>query len=122
MTSKRGFERGEGRLGLIVALLVVGVVAYAAYVIIPVKVMTYEFQDELEQEARFAALNKKDDIVHQRLLKKAKQLGIRLDPDELTISREGGSMLITARYAVPLDFSVYQTEWTYEQRGTAPIF
>ena len=68
------------------------------------------------------AYNKKDDIVHSRLMRKANQLGLPLKPRNLKVFRDGGLYVITAEYTVPVDFSVWETEWTYTQREAAPIF
>ena len=71
-----GNQKGGGKLGLLLALVILFAGAYAAYVMVPIRIKTYEFLDEMRQEARFGAVNRKDDIVHQRLMKKAKRIGI----------------------------------------------
>ena len=117
-----GSERGQGRVGLILALLVLATGIYTGYVLIPIKVKTYEFYDRMRQEARFGAIKKRDEIVHERLMKKARQLGIPLDPKDLKIVRDGGNFIITARYTVPVDLTLYKTEWEFNERTMAPIF
>ncbi len=117
-----GSERGEGRIGVIISLALLLAACYVAYVLIPIKVRTYEFQDAMRDEARFGAVRKKDDIVHDRLMKKAKQLGIPLEGKNLLVGRDGGMYVITATYTIPIDLTLYQDKWTYNQRATAPIF
>ena len=117
-----GNEKGEGRIGVLLAIILVISAAYAAYVLVPIRIKAYEFLDTMRQEARFGAVNKKDNVVHTRLMRKAKQIGIPLKPSHLKVAREGGTYVITAEYKIPVDLMVYKTDWVYEQRATAPIF
>ncbi|MFQ5720261.1 MAG: hypothetical protein ACE5IK_12000 [Acidobacteriota bacterium] len=115
-------ERGEGRVGLFFALLLLVTGIWTGYILIPIKVRTYEFYDTMRQEARFGAVRRKDQVVHDRLMKKAKHLGIPLAPKDLTVKRDGGMYIITARYTLPIDLTFYKTEWHYDERTAAPIF
>ena len=115
-------ERGEGKIGLIIALAILVTGIWTGYVLIPIKVKTYEFYDTMRQEARFGAVNRKDDVVHDRLMKKAKQLGIPLEAKNLEVRRDGGTYIITADYDIPVDLGYYKTDWKFRERATAPIF
>ena len=117
-----GSERGEGRLGLFIALVILVAGIWTGYVLIPIKVKTYEFYDNMREEARFGAVRTKDKVVHDRLMKKAKQLGIPLSPDDLAVARDGGMYVITANYTIPIDLLFYKTDWVYDEKATAPIF
>jgi hypothetical protein len=118
-----GGEKGEGKTGFLIslALLIAGI--YVAWVLIPIKVKTYEFKDAMRDQARYGAVHtKRIDVVHERLMKKAKRLGIPLKPENLKIEKDGGTFVITAKYSVPIDLTVYKTTWKYHERETAPIF
>ncbi|MFQ5768367.1 MAG: hypothetical protein ACE5ID_10350 [Acidobacteriota bacterium] len=116
-------ESGEGKAGFIFSLALLGIIIWGAVVLVPIKIQSYEFYDEMKEEARFGAIyRKRVDIVHDRLIKKAKQLGIPLDPRDLKIEQDGNLFVITAEYAVPVDFTIYKTTWTYTPRATAPMF
>lgn len=117
-----GSERGEGKVGLIIALVILVTGIWTGYVLIPIKVKTYEFYDAMRQEARFGAVNRKDDVVHDRLMKKAKLLQIPLDAKNLEVRRDGGTYIITAEYDIPVDLGYYKTDWEFRERATAPIF
>ena len=118
-----GSEKGEGKAGFLISLVILIAGIYVAYVLIPVKIKTYEFKDAMRDQARFGAVHtKRHDIVHERLMKKARRLGIPLKPENLQVEREGGTFIITARYSVPIDLTVYKTKWEYNERETAPIF
>ena len=117
-----GNQSGKGWFGVIFSLAILGAASYSAWVLIPIKINTYEFLDRMREEARFGAVNKKDSIVHDRLMQKAKQLELPLKPENLHVEREGGTYVITARYSIPVDLKVYQTMWDFDQKATAPIF
>lgn len=115
-------EAGKGRIGTLIALALLASGIYAAYVLIPIRVAGYEFLDKMREEARFGAVNRRDTLVYERLIKKAKALGLPLDPQNLKIKRDGGTYTIHAVYTVPVDLTFYQTDWTFDQTATAPIF
>jgi len=117
-----GNSRGEGRIGLFISLALLLAGAYTAYVLIPIKVKTYEFYDAMRSEARFGAVRKRDNVVHDRLMKKARQLEIPLKAENLEIKRDGGRFGVGAHYTIPVDLAVYKTEWVYDERATAPLF
>lgn len=117
-----GNNRGEGRIGLLISLALLLAGVYSAYVLIPIKVRTYEFYDAMREEARFGAVRRRDQIVHDRLMKKARQLKIPLKGENLEITRDGGQYIVVAHYTIPVDLAVYKTEWVYHERATAPLF
>ena len=48
-----GNSRGEGRIGLIISLALLLAGVYTAYVLIPIKVRTYEFYDAMRDLTNF---------------------------------------------------------------------
>ena len=117
-----GNSRGEGRIGLLISLALLLAGVYTAYVLIPIKVKTYEFYDAMRSEARFGAVRKRDNVVHDRLMKKARQLQIPLKAENLEIKRDGGQYIVIAHYTIPVDLAVYKTDWVYHEKAQAPLF
>jgi hypothetical protein len=118
-----GGEKGEGKAGFLISLVILIAGIYVAWVLIPIKVATYEFKDAMRDQARYGAVHtKRITVVHERLMKKARRLGIPLKAENLKIERDGGTFVITARYDVPVDLTLYKTKWEYNERETAPIF
>jgi len=119
---KRTREKGEGRLGLIIALALVAIGIFLGVKIIPVRVAAYEFQDFVQGECRYAAVRRSDDVVKQRILQKAKELDIPLRAKHLLLQRKGGEMVITASYEKPIDLKVYTYVYAFQVKERAPLF
>lgn len=117
----RSSERGEGRLGVIVALVLVGVVFFLGIKIIPAKVNAYEFRDFLRDQARFASNTQNDDI-RRNVLEKAAELRIPLDKKNLRVTRTTREVAITAKFEQPIDLKVTTYVLKFDEEERAPLF
>jgi hypothetical protein len=115
-------ERGEGRVGLLIALIVVGVAIFLAVKVIPVRITAYEFKDHIRDECRHAAVQKKDEVIADRILEKARELEIPLNPRNLEVRRTRSEMIITASYEQPIDLKVYRYVYKFQTTERAPLF
>lgn len=115
-------QRGEGRLGLIIAVAVVGAAIFAAVQYVPVRVTAYQFRDFIEQECRMAAVRDGDEAVRERILDKAIELRIPLDKTNLKLQRTRSEMIISASYTHPIDFKVTRYDFRFEHEERAPLF
>ena len=124
MKENRGWtnENGEGRVGLMITLIIVGVAIFLGVKIIPVRVAAYEFRDVLREEARYGAVRNSDDIVTKRILQKAAELEIPLQKKNLKVRRTPGQMIITATYEQPIDLKVTTYVYKFEETEKAPLF
>jgi hypothetical protein len=118
----RNGQRGEGRLGLIVALAIVGVGAFLGVKIIPVRIQAYEFRDFVEQECRTAALNNDDKKIAKSIMEKAGDLELPLERKNLKLRRTTSEMVISARFEKPIDLKVTTYNFKYEVESRAPLF
>jgi hypothetical protein len=115
-------ERGEGRLGLIVALAAVGVGAFLGVRIIPVKINAYEFRDYVEQQCRTAALHREDKKIAKNILEKAEELELPLKRKDLKLRRTQSEMIIEASFQKPIDLKLTTYEFKYQVKTRAPLF
>jgi hypothetical protein len=115
-------ERGEGRLGLLIALAVVGVGAFLGVKIIPVKISAYEFRDFVEQECRHAALTKDDKKIAKAIMEKADDLELPLDRKNLKLRRTTSEMIIEASFQMPIDLKLTTYDFKYQVKSRAPLF
>lgn len=122
MLNKLRSERGEGRIGLLISLIVVGVLIFLGAKIIPVRVTAYEFRDTLREEARYAAVRNDDATVARRIMQKAKELEIPLQAKDLKLRRTTGDIIISARYEQPIDLKVTTYVYKFDAEERAPLF
>ena len=115
-------ERGEGRIGFLFALVVVGLAIFLGMKIIPVRIDAYEFRDFLREEARYAAVRFDDATVANRIMARAKEMEIPLNPKNLTLTRTTGEMIITAQYEQPIDLKVTTYVYKFNAKEKAPLF
>jgi hypothetical protein len=115
-------ERGEGRLGTLVALTLLAVLIYVAVKFVPVMINTYAFKDFIEQEARFAAVRKDDAEIRQRVLNKARELELPVELKQIRTERTNARFDININYTVPIVTPVYTYNWTLEEKVSSPLF
>jgi len=70
---RSGNERGEGRLGSIIGLLILAGVVYAAWNLIPVFFNNYNFGDKVTELARAPKYSHPDDRIETELIKAAQE-------------------------------------------------
>jgi hypothetical protein len=122
-------QRGEGKLGCIVSLLVFGTLAAAAYKAVPVYYSNSELVDACDFIAS-AASKKPIETVEREVKDKARELGVLealQDKNAIRVTKTGagdsGTCTITLRYKRTIDFyGVYRWTLVTEKRVTKPIF
>ena len=70
---RSGNERGEGRLGTIMGLLILAGVVYAAWNLIPAFFNNYNFGDKVTELARAPKYSHPDDRIETELIKAAQE-------------------------------------------------
>ncbi|MEI6592330.1 MAG: hypothetical protein WCL47_03755 [Holophagaceae bacterium] len=122
-------QRGEGKVGCLVSLLLLGILGAAAFKAVPIYYGNSELVDACEFIASGAS-RKPVDVLEREVKEKARALGVTellADKTALRITKSGGgevgSCTITLRYVQVIDFyGVYQWPLTTEKRITKPIF
>ncbi len=104
-------ERGEGKLKAIVwtALLVFG--AFAAYRILPAYVAEYQLSDKMQEQARFAIVNRySEEQVRDNVFKVIQDLDIPVKKEEIKVVVTVAVVKISCEYTVPVDLVVYHMD------------
>ena len=84
---------------------------YAAVMLIPVLINEYEFQDSLQNIARFASVNRKNnEQVKQAVLEEAQKEDLPVQAEDIKVEGSAGNVHINVDYSVTVDLKVYQ--WT----------
>ena len=118
----RAAERGEGRIGLLIALALLGMGIFVGVKIIPVRVNAYEFRDFIQEECRFAATRNKDAEIFKRVYEKAQALRLPLAKKDLKLERTTGEMIIRAKYVQTVDLKVTKYVFKFDHEERAPLF
>lgn len=102
MKDTRGI-RGEGKIGCVIWLAILGLIAYGLFKIVPVKIANSSFEDYLTEEASFGSIKGAKQI-ESEILAKAKELEIPVTKDNLTITRTREKITIEAEYTLNIVF------------------
>jgi hypothetical protein len=119
---RRIAERGEGNLGCIVWLLVLGLAVMISVKAIPVKIASAELYDFMDEVARSSGVNTTAEDVKKVILKRAVDLKLPLDKDHITVERVGDLLRMRVEYTVPLEFPGYTYQWHFLHEMERPIF
>lgn len=117
-------EQGGTRLQLLIALLIAAAIILAAVRITPVYVSSYEFEDAMRSQAKFAGVNNKPPRqIQQELHRKALELSLPLERKEISVTPAARGVRIAARYTVPVDLVVYTADFTFDfQADTGSVY
>ena len=119
---RRNAERGEGNLGCIVWLLVLGLAVMICVKAVPVKIASAEMYDYMDEVARTTGVNTTAEEVKKAILLRAADLKLPVSKDQVTVVREGDRLKMRAEYTVPLEFPGYTYNWRFVHELDRPIF
>ncbi len=120
MTRHR-MQRGEGQIGCIIGLIFLLAAGYIAFKMVPVKVRAADLRQEITDVARSAGVYK-EPAIRRRIMAKAEELDLPLDPDNLEVVRKSDRVYIEANYVVPVEFPGYTYQWHFKHIADNPVF
>jgi len=122
MTRSRGV-RGGANFGCIVWLVVLGVVGYLLWKVVPVKIATSEFYDTMQEQAAFGSI-KDPKFIEFEILKKADELKLPVTKENLKITKARESITVEAHYEITIDFfnGLYKYVWKFDPVVVRPLF
>jgi cell division protein FtsL len=110
--TKRSRERGSGNLKAIIWTVILVAFIYGAVMVLPVLISEYEFQDSLQEIARFASVNRKTaEQVRQSVMEEAQKEDLPVQAENIKVDGYSGNVHINVDYSVTVDLKVYQ--WTF---------
>ena len=104
-------ERGGSKLNLLITLIVLGAMVFAAAKVVPVYFANYQFQDSIQTESKFALADypkKTPDDIRNDVWNKAQELGIPAEKDAIRVAMDNKNVEIGLDYSVPIDLAFYQ--------------
>lgn len=119
----RNHESGKGAAGCLIALLVVIILGMIAYKAIPARIAVAELQDYCEDQAERASLDGfTDENIARSIHRKAQELKLPVQAEDIRVRRDGGQVYITVDYTVPLRFPAYTYRWKVKHEVARVLF
>lgn len=114
-------ERGGAQLKLIIFVAVVAIVAYAAYMYIPVAVDAYYFKDAMQNKVNLAAAQGYDAAWVAEQVSKSKGEFHVPDDAVITPSQNEGRMQCRVQFSRPISFPgfTYNYDFDYTAQSTS---
>jgi len=104
-------------------LLIVIVLVYAGIQYVPAYFASFQFNDFIREEVKFAFSSRKTvNAVRADVIKKAKELDISIMPDDIHITRRGPSFRLELEYRWPIDLKIYKHELIFHASETGEVF
>src|SRR5256884_8121638 len=83
---QRRFERGEGRLKGILIVVIVVLAIYSAWKVVPVYVNEYQLSDKMQEQARYAVVNRyTEDQIRDNIFKVIQDLDIPAKREDIKV-------------------------------------
>lgn len=107
-------ERGSARLKFLVMVIMIGAVAYAGYMYVPVAYNAHLFKDLMQQKANAAVgLGHPPTWLKEQLVKSAPDYNIPSDV-EITSAVQDKRMEVRAQYSMPIQFPGYTYQYNFD--------
>lgn len=104
-------QRGGGTLKAIVWTVILVYGAFAAYRILPAYVAEYQLVDKMQEQARFAVVNRyTDEQIRDDIFKVVQDLEIPMKREQIKVINTSKVVSISMDYTVPVDLLVYHLD------------
>ena len=114
-------QRGQGRIGLFIALIIVAAAVYAGSKFIPVYVAAYDLKDLIRLETQAASLRSDKQIV-ATILKKGQELNLPITEKSIEARRTNAKFYLRVKFTKPLDMALFTYTFRFDEKQTAPLF
>ena len=110
-TAHRRTERGEGRLKAFIYLAILLLILYSAVKIVPVYFSDYQLADKMQEQARFAVVNRyTEEQIRDNIFKVVQDLEIPAKRDAIKVFSSNSLVKISMEYTVPVDLLFYHMD------------
>ncbi len=110
-TVRRRSEKGEGRLKTIIIVVVIALFIYSAVKVVPAYVNNYQLADKMQEQARFAVVNRyTEDQIRDNIFKVCQDLEIPAKKEDIKVTATNAVVKISMQYTVPVDLLSYHLE------------
>jgi hypothetical protein len=104
-------ERGAGKVRTIIILVVLLLIIYSAVKIVPLYVTDYQLSDKMEEQARFAVVNRyTEEQIRDNIFKVVQELEVPAKREAIKVSANNSVVKINMEYTVPVDLLFYHMD------------
>jgi hypothetical protein len=115
-------ERGGARLKFLIVVLILGAVAYASYLYIPVRYDAYLYKDLMQHYVDVAsASGKPTSWVTEQLTKSAPEYNVPTDA-AISSSQEDNRVIATVQFTRPIQFLGYSYNYEFNHTVKSTAF
>jgi hypothetical protein len=107
----RDGQRGGSKLSFFITIVILGIMAFCAFKLVPTFFANFQLQDAITTEARFATSTypkKTPDDIQNDVYKKIQELGLPPKKEDVKVTTDGSLVTISLDYAVTFDLIVYR--------------
>ena len=113
-STPRHSERGEGRFKAILFTAVILLIIYSGVKIIPAYVSDYELSDKMQEQARFAVVNRyTEEQIRDNIFKTVQELDIPAKREDIKVAASNAIVKISLNYTVPVDLLFYHMDLNF---------
>jgi hypothetical protein len=107
----RRSERGSGKLKSIFFLAIFLLIIYSGVKIVPAYVTDYQITDKMQEQARYAVVNRyTEDQIRDNIFKVIQDLEVPAKRDAIKVSANNAVVKISLEYTVPVDLFFYHLD------------
>jgi hypothetical protein len=104
-------ERGAGKLKSVVVLAIVLLIGYSAFKIVPAYVTDYQLSDKMQEQARYAVVNRySEEQIRDNIFKVIQDLEVPAKRDAIKVTASNAVVKISMEYTVPVDLFFYHLD------------
>ena len=113
-SAHRNSQRGGGKLKNVLVLAVIALLIYAAVKIVPPYFSDYQLSDKMQEQARFAVVNRySEEQIRENLFRTMQELDIPAKRDDIKIVASNAIVKISLKYTVPVDLFFYHLDLNF---------
>jgi len=111
-------QHGEGRLRAIIYTVILVTAVFLGIKLVPPYVAEYQLQDKMNEQAKFAVVNRySEDQIRDIIFKVIQDLDIPATRDDIKMASTNHGVSISVSYTVPVDFLVYKTDLNFSPKS-----
>lgn len=111
-------QHGEGKLRAIIYTVILVAAVFLGIKLLPPYVAEYQLQDKMNEQAKFAVVNRySEDQIRDIIFKVIQDLDIPATRDDIKTASTNHGISISVSYTVPVDFLVYKTDLNFSPKS-----